>query len=242
MNRNKDNERTKRQVIRLLKMEERLIQLGRVGASATELADHFGVNRRTIYRDLETLQELGMPIYTDESRFYILAGYVVPAYRPLQISPSNEPQQPQVTFSDWIDRLLAALLLEFEIMEYQGLPTPSLMDQTLVRATPETIRAVMVESLSGQPLPRNKPPVQVPTGPAPSPAPENSEAAARADLVRKVENMESDPIMRNSRALVAARAALQNFDKERNEETIQYMIADMLENGEASEAARIDSE
>ena len=40
----------------------------RTGVTAAELADRFGVTLRTIYRDLEALQDAGMPIKADRGR------------------------------------------------------------------------------------------------------------------------------------------------------------------------------
>jgi predicted DNA-binding transcriptional regulator YafY len=40
----------------------------RTGVTAQELADRFGVTLRTIYRDLEALQDAGMPIKADRGR------------------------------------------------------------------------------------------------------------------------------------------------------------------------------
>lgn len=40
----------------------------RTGVTAQQLADRFGVTIRTIYRDLETLQEAGMPLRADRGR------------------------------------------------------------------------------------------------------------------------------------------------------------------------------
>ena len=40
----------------------------RTGITAQELADRFGVTLRTIYRDLEALQDAGMPIKADRGR------------------------------------------------------------------------------------------------------------------------------------------------------------------------------
>src|SRR5512140_1606241 len=40
----------------------------RTGVTAQQLADRFGVTLRTIYRDLEALQDAGMPIRADRGR------------------------------------------------------------------------------------------------------------------------------------------------------------------------------
>src|SRR5216110_623241 len=40
----------------------------RTGVTAQELADRFGVTERTIYRDLEALQDAGLPLRADRGR------------------------------------------------------------------------------------------------------------------------------------------------------------------------------
>ncbi|HEX7102281.1 MAG TPA: YafY family protein [Nitrolancea sp.] len=50
--------------------------------TATDLARHFEVSVRTIYRDIEALTELGVPIYVERGRsggFRLLSGYFLPA-------------------------------------------------------------------------------------------------------------------------------------------------------------------
>lgn len=49
--------------------------------SATQLAAQFAVSRRTIYRDIETLSLLGVPVYSERGRgggIRLLAGYFLP--------------------------------------------------------------------------------------------------------------------------------------------------------------------
>jgi predicted DNA-binding transcriptional regulator YafY len=47
--------------------------------TATEIADKFGVSVRTIYRDIKTLEQAGVPILTEEGKGYILMdGYRLP--------------------------------------------------------------------------------------------------------------------------------------------------------------------
>lgn len=45
-----------------------LLRARRTGVTAQELADRFGVTLRTIYRDLDALQDAGMPIRADRGR------------------------------------------------------------------------------------------------------------------------------------------------------------------------------
>ena len=50
--------------------------------TASELASHFEVSVRTIYRDIDALNELGVPIYVERGRtggFRLLQGYFLPA-------------------------------------------------------------------------------------------------------------------------------------------------------------------
>jgi predicted DNA-binding transcriptional regulator YafY len=50
--------------------------------TASELASHFEVSVRTIYRDVDALSELGVPIYVERGRtggFRLLQGYFLPA-------------------------------------------------------------------------------------------------------------------------------------------------------------------
>ncbi|MDX1429078.1 MAG: HTH domain-containing protein, partial [Rhodothermales bacterium] len=52
-----------------------------------DLADHFGVSRRTIFRDLRTLTESGVPLsYDEEGGYEILEGYQLP---PLMLTASE---------------------------------------------------------------------------------------------------------------------------------------------------------
>jgi predicted DNA-binding transcriptional regulator YafY len=47
--------------------------------TATELADRFSVSVRTIYRDIRTLEDAGIPIGTEDGKGYILSeGYTIP--------------------------------------------------------------------------------------------------------------------------------------------------------------------
>lgn len=73
-------ERNRSRIIRLYKMEELLIT--KHGLTAVELGNHFQVNRRTIYRDIALMGELGIPLLREEGRFKILGTYKIPSYRP----------------------------------------------------------------------------------------------------------------------------------------------------------------
>ena len=56
---------------RLRQIEELLYRSSR-GLSAIEIAEATGVDRRTVYRDVELLGESGVPIWQDEGRFGIV--------------------------------------------------------------------------------------------------------------------------------------------------------------------------
>lgn len=55
---------------RLIKMEQLLFRSA-AGLRAVELAEACGVDRRTVYRDLSLLNEIGVPIYQKDGRCYL---------------------------------------------------------------------------------------------------------------------------------------------------------------------------
>lgn len=55
---------------RLIAVEQLLFQSAS-GLRAVEIADACGVDRRTVYRDLSLLNEIGVPVFQREGRFYI---------------------------------------------------------------------------------------------------------------------------------------------------------------------------
>jgi predicted DNA-binding transcriptional regulator YafY len=69
---------------RTLNKTERLFALvlllqNRPNLTSKDLADHFGVSRRTIFRDLRTLSESGVPLtYAEGGGYEILEGYQLP--------------------------------------------------------------------------------------------------------------------------------------------------------------------
>lgn len=78
-----DSERLRTRLIRLWKMEE-LLLTHPAGYTALELTRHFQVNRRTIYRDLALLEELGVPLVKGDdlhAPYRILGTYTRPSYR-----------------------------------------------------------------------------------------------------------------------------------------------------------------
>lgn len=56
-----------------------LLLQNRPNLSSRDLSDHFGVSRRTIFRDLRALTESGVPLtYAEEGGYEILEGYQLP--------------------------------------------------------------------------------------------------------------------------------------------------------------------
>lgn len=68
-----DNKRLTRLTAILTQLQSKKI------VTSTNLASKFGVSTRTIYRDLKTLEDAGVPIVTEEGKgFSILDGYKIP--------------------------------------------------------------------------------------------------------------------------------------------------------------------
>src|SRR4051794_32401731 len=55
---------------RLAAIEQQLFRSS-IGLRAVEIAEDCGVDRRTIYRDLTLLSDIGVPIHQREGRFYL---------------------------------------------------------------------------------------------------------------------------------------------------------------------------
>jgi predicted DNA-binding transcriptional regulator YafY len=72
---------------RLVHRSERLAEIERMlfrstlGLRVVEIAEACGVDRRTIYRDLSLLTDIGVPIYQKEGRFYLNHEYYVATVR-----------------------------------------------------------------------------------------------------------------------------------------------------------------
>ena len=115
---------------RSLNKTERLFALvlllqNRPNMTSRDLAEHFGVSRRTIFRDLRTLGESGVPLaYAESGGYEILEGYQLP---PLMFSA----------------REAATLLVGAEFTKLQ--PDPSL--QTDADAVAMKIRSVLPDSV-----------------------------------------------------------------------------------------------
>lgn len=63
-------DRTQSKAARLRRIEHRLYNTPQ-GLRAVEIADYCGVDRRTIYRDLDSLHEMGVPVWEDAGRYGI---------------------------------------------------------------------------------------------------------------------------------------------------------------------------
>lgn len=99
--------------------------------SATQLAGRFGVSVRTVYRDIDTLGELGVPLYAEMGRnggFGLLEGYFLP---PIMFS------------TDEAASLLMGLLLMRRLRVTPFVPALETAEQKLLAAMPESLRSVM---------------------------------------------------------------------------------------------------
>jgi len=74
------NDRLRCKLVRLFKMEELMLATPG-GVKAVEFSKRLGVNRRTVYRDIDVLCEIGVPIWQDGARFGIHGSYKIPDYR-----------------------------------------------------------------------------------------------------------------------------------------------------------------
>jgi predicted DNA-binding transcriptional regulator YafY len=88
----------------------------RTGVTAQELADRFGVTLRTIYRDLEALQDAGMPIRADRGRG---GGYAL----------DKNYQLPPINFTAREAALLVAL--SRLVLEQRLIPFPKTIESAI---------------------------------------------------------------------------------------------------------------
>jgi predicted DNA-binding transcriptional regulator YafY len=101
--------------------------------SAAELARRFEVSRRTIYRDLETLSGLGVPVYAERGReggFQLLEGYFLP---PLMFSTGEAVS------------LLLGLALLTSLRAKPFAAELEIAGQKLLAALPERLAATLAE-------------------------------------------------------------------------------------------------
>lgn len=103
----------------------------RKSVSASELAHHFEVSTRTLYRDIETLSSLGVPIYAERGRnggFRLLEGYFLP---PLMFS------------RDEAISLLLGLAVMRSLRSYPFPNAFALAEQKILTALPDTLRTTL---------------------------------------------------------------------------------------------------
>ena len=83
--------RIRTQVLRLYKLEELLLTRS-AGMTAAQMAAELHTYPRTIYRDLLTLSEIGVPLYQEENHgpFKILGTYTRPSYRHQILNQQSE--------------------------------------------------------------------------------------------------------------------------------------------------------
>src|SRR4051794_10607542 len=102
--------------------------------SATDLARRFEVSTRTIYRDIETLSAVGVPVYAEMGRaggFRLLPGYFLPPV--------------MFTTGEAVSLLLGmALLRSLRATPYAA--DLEHAEQKLLAAVPDHLRAVLLEA------------------------------------------------------------------------------------------------
>ena len=102
--------------------------------SAFDLAQHFGVSRRTIYRDMEMLSALGVPVYAERGHaggFRLLEGYFLP---PVMFSKGEAVS---LLLSVALLRSLRARPFAADLVK---------AEKKLLAAMPESLRAVLTEA------------------------------------------------------------------------------------------------
>ena len=107
---------------------------GGQAVSAEALARHFEVSRRTIYRDLEALSALGVPVYARrgyEGGFQLLEGYFLP---PLMFTQGEAVS------------LLLGLALLHRLSARPFAAEQAAAEQKLLAAVPEPLRATLARA------------------------------------------------------------------------------------------------
>src|SRR5579859_7809866 len=102
--------------------------------SAAELARHFAASTRTIYRDLETLSALGVPLYAERGRqggVRLLPGYFLP---PLMFT-----QQEAIA-------LLFGLTLQKSLRVIPFPAESSMAERKLLAALPDSLRSLLAKA------------------------------------------------------------------------------------------------
>src|SRR5512144_868162 len=139
-----------RRKTRLFALAEAL-RARRTGITAAELAERFGVTLRTIYRDLEALQDAGMPIRADRGRG---GGYAL----------DKNYQLPPVNFTAREAALLVAL--SRLAIEQRLVPFPTAIERAAdkVKSALSTSAQRELLSLVGQLQLVGVPALPIPTG------------------------------------------------------------------------------
>ncbi len=102
--------------------------------SATDLARRFEVSTRTIYRDVETLSAIGVPVYAEMGRaggFRLLAGYFLPPV--------------MFTTAEAVSLLLGLTLLR-SLRATPFAADRETAEQKLLAAVPDHLRAILAEA------------------------------------------------------------------------------------------------
>jgi predicted DNA-binding transcriptional regulator YafY len=102
--------------------------------SGLELARRFEVSRRTIYRDIDVLSSLGVPVYAERGReggFQLLEGYFLP---PLMFSTEEAVS------------LLVGLVFLHSLQATPLKAELETVEQKLLAAMPERLRSVLVDA------------------------------------------------------------------------------------------------
>lgn len=136
--------------------------------SATDLARRFAVSTRTVYRDIETLSAVGVPVYAEMGRaggFRLLAGFFLPPV--------------MFTTGEAVSLLLGMTLLR----SLRATPFAAELEaaeQKLLAAVPDHLRATLMEARKI--IGFERPPDDLfhpePPDPRPSPVPLDSTASA----------------------------------------------------------------
>ncbi len=74
-------ERSNSRAERLLRIERILYDASPEGLSLREVAKHCGIHRTTVWRDIQALEANGVPIYSEDGRYYILRERYVTSIR-----------------------------------------------------------------------------------------------------------------------------------------------------------------
>lgn len=121
---------------------ERMLFRNSTGLRAVEIASACGVDRRTVYRDLAALEQLGIPIAQQDGRFFINRDYYLATVR--------------LNFHEAVALFLAARTLA----RHSEQPNPHIVSalSKLGGALPESLSSHMtyiVESMRANPVDRN---------------------------------------------------------------------------------------